>query len=192
MNCSVYSPAIQPLILTETMLKGVIMTSKQLSLSLICLLTVFNVSTVIADDVKDNSRQSAHTLEVAQAFLWAAGSGDMEKLNDLMSDDFVWHNEGDKHVPWIGTWKTKEKVLGTFLPRFGAGLKTTSWTTDYSFSNGDQAVFMGTMSATANNTGVDTGKFSWAVRVHVENDKVKSWNWFEDSYAVSQAYKAKK
>ena len=78
------------------------------------------------------------------------------------------------------------------MPKFSAGLKTTSWTTDYSFANGDQAVFIGSMSAIANNSGVDTGKFSWAVRVHVEEGKVKSWNWFEDSYAVSKAYHAKK
>ncbi|PMG28193.1 hypothetical protein BCU94_03620 [Shewanella sp. 10N.286.52.C2] len=116
----------------------------------------------------------------------------MEKLNALMSDDFVWHNEGDNQIPWIGNWETKETVLNTFLPRFGAGLKTTSWTTDYSFVNGDQAVFMGSMSAIATESGADTGKFSWAVRVHVENGKVKSWNWFEDSFAVSKAFHAKK
>jgi L-arabinose isomerase len=67
----------------------------------------------------------------------------MEKLSTLMADDFVWHDEGDDSIPWIGNWESKETVLNTFLPRFGAGLKTTSWTTDYSFANGDQAVFMG-------------------------------------------------
>jgi ketosteroid isomerase-like protein len=136
--------------------------------------------------------QSAKTLEVAQAFLWAAGSGDGGKLKSLMADDFVWHNEGNNSIPWIGIWKGKETVLNKFMPKFSAGLKTTSWTTDYSFANGDQAVFIGSMSAIANNSGVDTGKFSWAVRVHVEEGKVKSWNWFEDSYAVSKAYHAKK
>ncbi len=132
--------------------------------------------------------QSEQTLAVAQSFLQAAGSGDMETLQNLMTDDFVWHNEGDANIPWIGNWEGKEKVLSEFLPAFGAGLKTTSWTTDYSFANGDQAVFMGSMSAIANNTGEDTGTFSWAVRVHVVDGKVKSWNWFEDSYAVSSAY----
>ena len=47
---------------------------------------------------------------------------------------------------------------------------------------------MGTMSVIANNTGIDTGKFSQAVRLHVVDGKVKSWNWFEDSFAVSKAY----
>lgn len=133
--------------------------------------------------------QSAATLETAQAFLGAAGSGDMDTLQSLMTDDFVWHNEGDTTIPWVGgPWIGKEVVLNEFLPAFGAGLTTTSWTTDYSFANDDQAVFMGTMSAVANNTGVNTGEFSWAVRVNVVDGKVKSWNWFEDSYAVSAAY----
>lgn len=133
--------------------------------------------------------QSQATLETAQAFLWAAGSGDMDTLQNLMTEDFVWHNEGDTSVPWVGgPWVGKDVVLNEFLPKFGAGLTTTSWTTDYSFSNDDQAVFIGTMSATANNTGVNTGEFSWAVRVQVEDGKVKSWNWFEDSYAISKAY----
>jgi len=136
--------------------------------------------------------QSSATLETAQAFLMAAGSGDMETLSNLMADDFVWHNEGDPTVPWIGTWDGKDTVLNTFLPAFGGGLKTSSWTTDYSFANGDQAVFIGTMSAIANETGIDTGKFSWAVRVEVSDGRVQSWNWFEDSYAVSVAYHGKR
>lgn len=141
-----------------------------------------------ASSLPTNYAQSQKTLKIAQSFLEAAGSGDMATLSNLMADDFVWHNEGDSSVPWIGNWEGKETVLNKFLPSFGGGLKTTSWTTDYSFSSGDQAVFMGTMSALAKNSGVNTGKFSWAVRVNVDDGKVKSWNWFEDSFAVSQAY----
>ena len=135
--------------------------------------------------------QTQQTLQIAQSFLEAAGSGDMDALNGLMAEDFVWHNEGDKSVPWIGTWEGKETVLNQFLPTFGAGLKTTSWATDYSFAKDDQAVFMGTMAAEATNTGESTGTMSWAVRVHVVDGKVKSWNWFEDSFAVSRAFRGK-
>jgi ketosteroid isomerase-like protein len=160
--------------------------------SLLSLLTLLQVSSVMAGNEESNAQLSAKTLEIAQAFLWAAGSGDMKKLDTLMADDFIWHNEGDKSLPWIGTWESKDTVMNEFLPAFGQGLKTTSWETEYSFSNGSQAVFMGTMSAVANNSGVDTNKFSWAVRVEVDQGKVKSWNWFEDSFAVSKAYHAKK
>lgn len=166
------------------------MFKKYLLIGLTSLLAFFQLTPALADDTE--AVDPAKTLETAQAFLWAAGSGDMEKLQALMADDFVWHNEGDASIPWIGNWDSKEKVLNTFLPRFGAGLKVTSWSTDYSFANGDQAVFMGSMSAITNESGVDTGKFSWAVRVQVEDGKVKNWNWFEDSYAVSKAYHAMK
>lgn len=158
------------------------------SLYSVLLMGLFIINVAHADE------QSDQTLVVAQSFLEAAGSGNGEKLMELMSDDFVWHNEGDTSIPWISNddWKGKEIVFGTFMPAFGSGLKVTSWTTDYRFSKGDQAVFMGTMSAITTNSDVDTGKFSWAVRVYVENGKVKSWNWFEDSYAVSKAYHSKK
>ncbi|WP_163132392.1 nuclear transport factor 2 family protein [Agarivorans sp. Alg241-V36] len=167
------------------------MIKKNSMLTLIGLIAMFQLSAVHADSDVAKQVDSAKTLGTAQAFLWAAGSGDADKLDSLMSDDFVWHNEGDSNIPWIGNWQGKETVFNSFLPKFGAGLKVTSWTTDYSFANGEQAVFMGTMSAIANESGIDTGKFSWAVRVHVVDGKVKSWNWFEDSYAVSKAYHAK-
>ncbi len=131
---------------------------------------------------------SAATLATAKAFLTAAGSGDGETLRGLMASDFVWHNEGDKRVPWIGSWSGPDEVFGKFMPAFASGLKADTWTTDYSFVKDDQAVFMGTMSATLTKSGAKTGVFSWAVRVEVKDGKVKSWNWFEDSYGVSKAF----
>lgn len=150
--------------------------------------TMFVIMALLFGCTVSQASNSNDTLETAKRFLSAAGTGDMATLTELMADDFVWHNEGDKRLPWIGTWEGKDTVLNTFLPAFGKGLTATSWTTDYSFASGSQAVFMGSMSAKANKSGENTGTFSWAVRVHVENGKVKSWNWFEDSYAVSAAY----
>ncbi|MDU0356290.1 nuclear transport factor 2 family protein [Paraglaciecola aquimarina] len=157
-----------------------------LTLVVVCSLTS---ATIQATDNSSKAKTKG-TLATAQAFLEAAGTGNGIVLNELMTEDFVWHNEGDKSIPWIGPWQGKEAVFDTFMPAFGAGLKVTSWTTDYRFENGEQAVFMGTMSAIATNTGVDTGKFTWTVRVHVVDGKVKSWNWMEDSFAVSEAFHA--
>ena len=148
------------------------------------------------EDTKEGTKetmeqQEAKTLETAEAFLKAAGSGDGETLTKLMADDFVWHNEGDKTMPWIGPWKGADEVFGKFMPAFGANFKTTSWNTNHTFVNGDQAAFMGTMSATLITSGKETGTFRWAVRVEVKNGKVKSWNWFEDSFSVSNAFHGK-
>ncbi|MCG9554508.1 nuclear transport factor 2 family protein [Vibrio sp. Isolate32] len=149
---------------------------------------IVSMISIVPLGVSHADAQSDSTLAVAKSFLEAAGSGNGAKLIELMSDDFVWYNEGDKRLPWIGPWKGKEEVMGKFMPAFGKGLTVTSWSTDYSFAKANQAVFMGSMSAILKKTGMDTGKFTWAVRVHVEDGKVQSWNWMEDSYAVSKAY----
>ncbi|MGB7391059.1 MAG: nuclear transport factor 2 family protein, partial [Marinomonas sp.] len=69
------------------------MFKKNLLIGLATLLAFFQLTPAFADNTKPVD--SAKTLETAQAFLWAAGSGDMKKLQSLMADDFVWHNEGD-------------------------------------------------------------------------------------------------
>lgn len=156
----------------------------------LAIVTIALLAVSCATAQNDQPPVSDRTLEIATQFLTAAGQGDLDTLRQLMREDFIWHNEGDSSVPWIGNWVGKNAVLDEFLPKFGQGLKTTQWTTDYQFANGDQAVFMGTMNADALSTGNSTGLMSWAVRVHVVDGKVKSWNWFEDSYAVSRAYRA--
>ncbi len=167
-----------------------LMAQKPARLLLVAMFALSACASVPAGQAESSALDSgtSSTLEVAAAFLQAAGTGDMTTLQRLMADDFVWHNEGDRQLPWIGTWEGKSTVLEKFLPAFGSGLRATTWTTDFQFANGDQAVFMGTMAATATNTGQSTGLMSWAVRVHVEEGRVKRWTWFEDSFAVSQAY----
>ena len=47
---------------------------------------------------------SQATFDTVMAFMGAMGSGDMDTMMSLMADDMVWHNEGDKTMPWIGPW----------------------------------------------------------------------------------------
>lgn len=63
---------------------------------------------LLMTNVTHAEEQSDKMLVVAQSFLDAAGSGNGEKLNELMSDDFVWHNEGDSNIPWIGPWEGRQ------------------------------------------------------------------------------------
>ena len=139
---------------------------------------------------KKDRKQTKKTMKIATKFLTAIGSGDIETVKELMSDDFVWQNEGNKDIPWIGSWEGKEKVLNEFLPAFSKGFKTEEWSTDYKFAKNHNAVFMGTMSGVLTNTGKKTGKMNWAALVTVNDDKkVTKWVWLENSYAVSEAFK---
>jgi ketosteroid isomerase-like protein len=131
--------------------------------------------------------QAKATLDTAFAFMDAMGKGDMDGLTALMADDMVWHNEGDKSLPWIGNWEGKEAILG-FLGVYSENVQTLAWNTEDSFASGDTAAFFGTMNAKLTKTGKETGLFTFALRVKVTDGKVTLWNWFEDSYAFSQAY----
>lgn len=123
------------------------------------------------------------------AFMAAMGKGDMKTMNDLMADDMVWMNEGDKEMPWIGPWEGKEEIL-KFLPIFGVNFQTTKWENTDQFAFGDTVAVFGRMNGITTKSGKEIGEFSFALRAKVRDGKVVLWNWFENSYAVSKAFHA--
>ncbi len=133
-------------------------------------------------------KQSKETMEVAMKYMDAMGKGDMETMVNLMDDNMVWQNGGDKALPWIGPWKGKKVILETFLPSFMENFKTTKWVTEDAISSGDVAAFFGQMKGITLKSNQETSEFTFALRVRVSNGKIVLWNWLEDSYAVSKSY----
>ncbi len=137
-----------------------------------------------AQEMDDTTQAS---LDTVMAFMGAMGAGEMEKMSALMADDMVWHNEGDKSLPWIGPWEGKEKIF-EFLPVFGENFQTTQWENTDAFASGDTVAVFGKMNAITTKSGKETGEFTFALRAKVRDGQVVLWHWFEDSYAVSKAY----
>ncbi len=131
--------------------------------------------------------ESQASFDTVMAFMGAMGSGDMEAMSALMADDMVWHNEGDTSLPWIGETRGKQAIF-EFLGVFSGNLKTTLWENTDAFASGDTVAVFGRMNAIATKTGKETGEFTFALRAKVKDGQVTLWNWFEDSFAVSQAY----
>ena len=121
------------------------------------------------------------------AFMGAMGGGDMDAMAGLMAEDMVWHNEGDKNVPWIGPWQGKDEIFA-FLGTFSSNLETTLWENEDVMASGDTVAVFGRMNAHLTGSGKDTGEFTFALRAKVRDGQVVLWNWFEDSLAVSQAF----
>lgn len=140
-----------------------------------------------AQEMDDTSKASFDTV---MAFMGAMGSGDMDGMAALMADDMVWHNEGDTSLPWIGETKGKENIF-KFLGVFSSNLETTLWENEDAFASGDTVAVFGRMNSIATKTGQPTGEFTFALRAKVRDGQVVLWNWFEDSFAVSQAYHGK-
>ncbi|MEM7470598.1 MAG: nuclear transport factor 2 family protein [Pseudomonadota bacterium] len=135
--------------------------------------------------------ESQASFDTVMAFMGAMGGGDMDTMSRLMADDMVWHNEGDKTLPWIhGDIKGKAAIF-EFLPVFSSNLQTTKWENGDAFASGDTVAVFGTMAATATKTGQSTGDFTFALRAKVRDGQVVLWHWFEDSFVVSQAYHGK-
>ena len=131
--------------------------------------------------------QSKASFDTVMAFMGAMGGGDMDAMGDLMADDMVWHNEGDATLPWIGETKGKKNIF-EFLGVFSSNLQTTKWENTDAFASGDTVAVFGEMAATATKTGQSTGDFTFALRAKVRDGQVVLWHWFEDSFAVSEAY----
>ncbi len=161
-----------------------LITLKSLLAAIFALSLSFNVSAA------DMDKESQATFDTVMAFMGAMGKGDMETMTAMMADDMVWQNEGDKAMPWIGPWQGKEEIL-KFLGLFGGNFKTTKWETEDAFALGDTVAMFGSMNGITTHSGKEIGDFTFALRAKVKDGKVVLWNWFEDSYAVSQAYHGK-
>lgn len=132
---------------------------------------------------------SQASFDTVMAFMGAMGSGDMEKISELMADDMVWHNEGDGRLPWIGQSNGKDAIFD-FLGVFSSNLTTTLWENEDAFASGDTVAVFGKMNGVTTKSGKETGVFTFALRAKVRDGQVVLWNWFEDSFAVSEAYHA--
>ncbi|MEM5493259.1 nuclear transport factor 2 family protein [Hoeflea sp. AS16] len=137
-----------------------------------------------AQEMEHNTQESFDTV---MAFMGAMGSGDMEKMSALMADDMVWHNEGDTSLPWIGETRGKEAIF-KFLGVFSENLQTTKWENTDAFASGDTVAVFGVMNGVTTHSGKETGEFTFALRAKVRDGQVVLWHWFEDSFAISQAY----
>lgn len=151
---------------------------------IVLLSSLFMVNVAVAREMDETSQAS---FDVVMDFMGAMGKGDMDAMSNLMADDMVWHNEGDTRLPWIGETQGKESIF-EFLGVFSSNLRTTLWENTDAFAFGDTVAVFGKMNGVTIKSGTETGEFTFALRAKVKNGQVVLWHWFEDSFAVSQAY----
>lgn len=133
--------------------------------------------------------ESKASFDTVMAFMEAMGGGDMETMGALMADDMVWQNEGDPDLPWIGTWEGKETIFG-FLGTFSKNVQVLLWENQDAFASADTVAVFGQMTLLLTASGAETDAFNFALRAKVRDGKIVLWNWFEDTFAVSQAFHA--
>ncbi|WP_272004612.1 nuclear transport factor 2 family protein [Roseovarius sp. ZX-A-9] len=143
------------------------------------------LGTQVGAQEMDETTQAS--FDTVMAFMGAMGSGDVETMGSLMAGDMVWHSEGDTTLPWIGETLGKEAIF-EFLGVFSTNFETTKWENTDAFASGDTVAVFGRMNGITTHSGKEIGEFSFALRAKVRDGQVVLWNWFEDSFAISQAY----
>lgn len=134
--------------------------------------------------------QSQASFDTVMAFMAAMGEGP-DAMSPLMADDMVWRNEGDTSIPWVHGGIQGKEAIFDFLGVFGPGLQTTKWENTDAFASGDTVAVFGVMNGVTTHSGKEIGDFSFALRAKVRDGQVVLWHWFEDSFALSQAYYGK-
>lgn len=142
------------------------------------------LSTQVGAQEMDETSQAS--FDTVMAFMAAMNEGP-DAMSPLMAENMVWHNEGDTTLPWIGETKGKDAIF-EFLSVFGANLQTTKWENTDAFASGDTVAVFGVMNGITPHSGQEIGEFSFALRAKVRDGQIILWHWFEDSFAVSQAY----
>lgn len=136
------------------------------------------------------NRAGKESMNIVGNFMGAMSKGNMKTLTGLMADDMIWQNEGDSRLPWIGKHIGKEKILKNFMPKMGANLKVTAMKPYAMFAKGDQVAVFGTWRGKMVKSGKSVeSSFAILIEVDRSNKKIKRWWFFEDSYAVSRAYR---
>ena len=159
---------------------------RQLLTASVAAATGLALATSAKAQIADESQASFDTV---MAFMGAMGGGDMDSMGGLMADDMVWQNEGDPDLPWIVTWEGKETIFG-FLGDFSQNVQVTHWENQDAFASGDTVAVFGRMKLLLTGSGAETDEFTFALRAKVRDGQVVLWNWFEDTYTVSQAFPA--
>ena len=143
------------------------------------------LATPAGAQTKEETSQASFATDMT--FMAAMNEGPAA-MSPLMADDMVWRNEGDTAIPWVHGGIQGKEAIFEFLGVFGAGLQTTKWENTDAFASGDTVAVFGVMNGVTTVNGNEIGEFSFALRAKVRDGQVVLWHWFEDSFALSQAY----
>jgi uncharacterized protein len=105
--------------------------------------------------------------------------GDMERMNQLLSDDIVWHVGGNSK--WSGTYEGKEKVLDFFMRQAQAA--TTKIDIHDIVGSDEHVVALGTASASAPNG--QSAEWKYTQIFHIQEGKAREvWGMAENDSDV--------
>lgn len=133
----------------------------------------------------------ADSLRLAQEFLARMGSGAVpEEIGELFNENLEWEIAGDTGaLPWIGT-KSGRAAIIDFVRDSRAMIERISFEVQDILASADQAVILGSLASKVKRTG-NVINTRFAIVLTVAHGEIVRFQMLEDSFAVSQAARAK-
>lgn len=124
----------------------------------------------------------SEAVRVVKKFFEYLGSGNMDGVVSLFTDDGAIDMPGSQHLPWAGRWQGRAKLVEYFkvMP---AALEIRGATQDRWISEGNLVAVSGTEHAASRVSGKEyRAKWSWIFVI--EGQRIKLWDAYEDTEAM--------
>ncbi len=124
--------------------------------------------------------------DLVAGFFENFGAGNLPGLIALFADEVDFRVAGAPNVPWAGARRTPDEIEA-FFKTLGSELTTEAFAVDAVFGDADNAGAAGSFTQLVNGT---QKRFSsdFALHVVASAGKIVKFRFYEDSYAVAQAF----
>lgn len=123
---------------------------------------------------------------IIQNYFDAFAEGNIEKATALLTDDVVWHVDGDIHVFSTGIMSGKQQIA-KWMRLFPERLTPITFTINQSLIDGNEVVIIGNFRYCINKTGHFISS-DMVIHFTLHNNKIAHYHIYEDSLALSQSF----
>lgn len=132
---------------------------------------------------------SSSTADIVQEFFTRFGSGDVDALLALFTDEVDWNVPGAAGVPWTGRRSNKAELKEFFAVAAQEVAATEEFAVDGIVADGDTAVALGRFTHVIGRTGKRFHS-EFALHIAVVDGRIRLYHMFEDGCAAAEAFAA--
>ncbi|MFI5205630.1 MAG: nuclear transport factor 2 family protein [Candidatus Paceibacterales bacterium] len=129
----------------------------------------------------------ASKIQTVQQIYAEFGKGNPQGVLNLLTDDVTWTDPGYPEIPYAGKRKGKNEVLNFFM-EMGKTISFSHFEPQQFFNDGNMVVVKGFFTGKSNATA-KTFESEWVMLWEVENEKVKYYQAFVDTFKMATAIK---
>lgn len=124
--------------------------------------------------------------QVAENWFSAFAAGDISRLTGLLSDDVVWHVDGDPGVSTVGLLQGREKVVA-WLKSFPQNFHAREFVISHYYGDQENVLAIGRFRHTILSTGQTVGS-DMVIHFTVRDQQICRYQIYEDSLLLKQAF----